>query len=80
MKAAQQSIEEIHSDVNVSWIIPEDRLQQRKKFVDTYNKVFGHNASVKYSEAWLKAYNDWKREVDQDATYQKMESQQSTVS
>lgn len=74
MKAAQQSIEEIHSDVNVSWIIPEDRLQQRQKFVDTYNKVFGHNATVKYSEAWLKAYNDWKREVDQNATYQKMES------
>lgn len=59
MKAAQQSIEEIHSDINVSWIIPDDRLKQRKKSVETYNKVFGHNASVRYSDAWLKAYEKY---------------------
>lgn len=63
MKQAQQSIEEIHSDMNVSWIIPNDRLKQRKKFVETYNKVFGHNATVKYSEAWLNAYNKYMKEV-----------------
>lgn len=59
MKAAQQSIEEIHSDINVSWIIPDDRLKQRKKFVDTYNKVFKHNATVRYSDAWIKAYEKY---------------------
>lgn len=62
MKQAQQSIEEIHSDINVSWIIPEDRLKQRKKFIDNYNKVFGHNASVRYSDAWLKAYQKYMEE------------------
>lgn len=59
MKAAQQSIEEIHSDINVSWIIPDDRLNQRKKSVETYNKVFGHNATVRYSDAWIKAYEKY---------------------
>ena len=59
MKAAQQSIEEIHSDTNVSWIIPNDRLKQRQKFINTYNEVFHHTATVKFSPAWEKAYNDW---------------------
>lgn len=64
MKQAQQSIEEIHSDSNVSWIIPNDRLNERKKFVDTYNRVFKHNASVKYSKAWLDAYEKYLKEGD----------------
>ena len=62
MKQAQQSIEEIHSDINVSWIIPDDRLKQRRKFIETYNEVFGHNASVEYSDAWKKAYEKYMKE------------------
>ena len=62
MKQAQQSIEEIHSDINVSWIIPDDRLKQRRKFIDTYNEVFGHNATVDYSDAWKKAYEKYMEE------------------
>jgi hypothetical protein len=62
MKQAQQSIEEIHSDINVSWIIPDDRLKQRRKFIDTYNEVFGHNATVEYSDAWKKAYEKYMKE------------------
>jgi hypothetical protein len=62
MKQAQQSIEEIHSDINVSWIIPDDRLKQRRKFIDTYNEVFGHNATVDYSDAWKKAYEKYMKE------------------
>ena len=64
MKQAQQSIEEIHSDMNVSWIIPNDRLKQRQKFVDNYNKVFKHNATVRYSDAWLSAYNKYLKEME----------------
>lgn len=64
MKQAQQSIEEIHSDTILSWVIPNDRLQQRQKFVDQYNKVFGHNASVKYSDAWTKGYEKYMEEVE----------------
>lgn len=62
MKQAQQSIEEIHSDINVSWIIPDDRLKQRRKFIETYNEVFGHNATVDYSDAWKKAYEKYMKE------------------
>lgn len=59
MKQAQQSIEEIHSDNKVSWIIPNDRLNERQKFADKYNKVFNHTASVRYSDAWIDAYNEY---------------------
>ena len=62
MKQAQQSIEEIHSDINVSWIIPEDRLKQRQKFIQNYNKVFNHQATVRYSDAWMKAYKKYMEE------------------
>lgn len=78
MKAAQQSIEEIHSDADVSWIIPNDRLKQRQKFVDTYNEVFHHTATVKYSEAWLKAFEEWQKEGEQND--EEMESEQSDIS
>jgi hypothetical protein len=66
MKQAQQSIEEIHSDINVSWIIPDDRLKQRRKFIDTYNEVFGHKATVDYSDAWKKAYEKYMKEGGAD--------------
>lgn len=59
MKQAQQSIEEIHSDAKVSWIIPNDRLNERKKFIEKYNKVFGHSATVDFSQAWKDGYNEF---------------------
>lgn len=59
MKQAQQSIEEITSDRIVSWIVPNDRLAERKKFIETYNKVFGHNATVDFSDAWKKGYEEY---------------------
>ena len=52
-KQAQQSIEEVHSESKIAWIIPNDRLNERKKFVDIYNQVFNHTGSVDYSKAWL---------------------------
>lgn len=58
-KQAQQSIEEVHSENKISWIIPNDRLNERQKFIDKYNKVFKHNASVDYSQAWLDAYEEY---------------------
>lgn len=59
MKQAQQSIEEIHSDAKVSWIIPNDRLNERKKFIQKYNKVFNHQATVDFSRAWKDGYNEF---------------------
>lgn len=64
MKAAQQSIEEVTSDRIVSWIVPNDRLEQRKKFIETYNKVFGHNATVEYSDAWVKGYEKYMSDIE----------------
>lgn len=63
MKAAQQSVEEITSDRIVSWIVPNDRLDERKKFIDTYNKVFGHNATVDFSDAWKKGYEKYMQDL-----------------
>lgn len=59
-KQAQQSIEEVHSENKISWILPNDRLNERQKFTETYSKVFKHpDASVDYSQAWLDAYNEF---------------------
>lgn len=59
MKQAQQSIEEIHSDTIVSWIVPLDRLEERKKFIEKYNTVFGRKATVDFSDAWKRAYEKY---------------------
>ena len=69
MKAAQQSIEEVTSDRIVSWILPNDRLQERQKFIATYNKVFGHNATVRYSDAWLKGYEAYMKDAAEQEVY-----------
>ena len=59
-KQAQQSIEEVHSENKISWIIPNDRRKERQKFAATYAKVFKHpGASVDYSQAWLDAYQEY---------------------
>ena len=63
MKQAQQTIEEVTSDRIVSWIVPNDRLEERRKFIETYNKVFGHNATVDFSDAWKKGYEKYMKEV-----------------
>lgn len=59
MKQAQQTVEEVTSDRIVSWIVPNDRLKERKKFIETYNKVFGHSATVDFSDAWKKGYEKY---------------------
>lgn len=63
MKQAQQTVEEVTSDRIVSWIVPNDRLEERRKFIETYNKVFGHNATVDFSDAWKKGYEKYMKEV-----------------
>lgn len=64
MKQAQQTTEEITSDRIVSWIVPNDRLKQRQKFIETYNKVFGHNATVDFSDAWKKGYEKYMADIE----------------
>ena len=71
-KQAQQSIEEVHSENKISWILPNDRLNERQKFTDTYRKVFRRpDASVDYSQAWLDAYNEYMEggNINEDIQY-----------
>ena len=74
MKAAQQSIEEIHSDNKVSWILPDDRLQERRKFAESYNQWTGRSASVDYSKPWLDSYKEFTQEGGFNYDDNKMES------
>lgn len=66
MKAAQQSVEEVTSDRVVSWIVPNDRLKERRKFIETYNKVFGHSATVDFSDAWKKGYEKYMEDMQHE--------------
>ena len=71
-KQAQQSIEEVHSENKISWILPNDRLNERQKFTETYRKVFRRpEASVDYSQAWLDAYNEYMEggNINEDIQY-----------
>ena len=71
-KQAQQSIEEVHSENKISWILPNDRLNERQKFTETYKKVFRRpDASVDYSQAWLDAYNEYMEggNINEDIQY-----------
>lgn len=73
-KQAQQSIEEVHSESKIAWIIPDDRLKERQKFAETYSKVFNRNATVEYSEAWLRSYEEFLKggEIDDNAVLESM--------
>ena len=71
-KKAQQSIEEVHSENKISWILPNDRRNERQKFASTYAKVFKHpDASVDYSQAWLDAYEEYMEggNINEDIQY-----------
>lgn len=66
-KQAQQSIEEVHSENKISWIIPNDRKNERLKFAESYRNVFKRpEASVDFSQAWLDAYQEYMEGVNTD--------------
>lgn len=69
-KSAQQSIEEVTSAQIASWIIPNDKLNERKKFVEKLNQTFGTNASVDYSMAWKKSYEKYMTDMNKDFSEQ----------
>ena len=51
-KMAQQTTEELQGYNSFSMIIPSNRLEERKKGIDEFNKIFNENVSISYSEAW----------------------------
>ena len=56
-KMAQQTREEITGNQSISFIIPLEKLEERKKMCDMVNKVFGLETSVDFSEAWKIEYD-----------------------
>lgn len=51
-KMAQQTTEELQGYNSFSMIIPSNRLEERKKGIDDFNRIFNENVSINYSEAW----------------------------
>ena len=51
-KLAQQTVDEVNGDTSLSFIIPNNMLNQRRKALEIFNKLSGNNASVDFSKAW----------------------------
>lgn len=55
-KIAQQSVSEINNGSSFSFIIPLDRLEERKKGIEKVNELFNTNISVDFGEAMKREY------------------------
>ena len=67
-KAAQQSADEIHGLDAVSWILPLAKLKARQDGWDEFNRIFGENVSVRFSDLWAQEYEAYQlRILQQDA-------------
>ena len=51
-KMAQQTIEEIQGYDSFSMIIPSNRLEEREKGIQEFNRIFGENVTVEFNTAW----------------------------
>lgn len=66
-KMAQQTVKEVDGSTSLSFIYPNDRLKQRQKGFDKFNKLFGTEITVRYSDAWLTESIKYKNEADIDS-------------
>lgn len=51
-KMAQQTTEELQGYNSFSMIIPSNRMEERKKGIDEFNRIFNENVTMGYSAAW----------------------------
>lgn len=65
-KMAQQTVKEIDGSTSLSFIYPNNRLQMRQEGFDRFNKLFGTDITVRYSDAWLTESIKYKKEADID--------------
>lgn len=65
-KLAQQSVREVDGSTSLSFIYPNDRLKMRQRGWDQFNKLFGTNVTVRFSDAWLTESIKYKNEADID--------------
>lgn len=71
-KAAQQSKEEINGMDSISWYYPINKLSQRKKDWEIFNRIFGENVIVKFSKIWQQEYDAYLlRTLETDLTAEK---------
>ena len=63
-KKAQQTVDEVQGSTSTSFILPNDRLLQRRKWVDKINKLFGTDITVDFSDAWKTESIKYKKEAD----------------
>ena len=66
-KMAQQTVKEVDGSTSLSFIYPNDRLKMRQEGFDRFNKMFGTNISVRFSDAWLTESIKYKNEADIDS-------------
>lgn len=55
-KAAQQSRDEIYGMDSVSWYMPLNRLKARQQGFEMFNRIFGENVQVHFSDIWQQEY------------------------
>lgn len=65
-KLAQQSVREVDGSTSLSFIYPNDRLVMRRTGFEAFNKLFGTDIKVRYSDAWLTESIKYKKEADID--------------
>ena len=63
-KMAQQTVDEIQGNTSTSFILPNERLKMRKKWVEEVNAKFGTDITVDFSEAWKVEEIKYKNESD----------------
>lgn len=66
-KMAQQTVKEVDGSTSLSFVYPNDRLKMRRRGFDEFNRLFGTNISVRFSDAWLTESIKYKNEADIDA-------------
>lgn len=65
---SQSLKDELHGSDSTCWIIPIDRLKQRERAIDEFNKMSGMNATVKFSPVWENEYQIYKNHSMQHET------------
>lgn len=58
-KHAQVSTDEVHGLDCISWFYPIACLNERRKALDEFNRIFNRSASVKFSEVWEQEYQGY---------------------
>lgn len=78
-KLAQQSVREVEGNTSTSFILPNDRLAMRKRWIENCNKLFGTEIEVEFSDAWKTEELKYKKEADLDENGEIEELDEETV-